>query len=148
MVQSKAKTVQEYLDGLSPDRREAISTVQKVILKNLPKGYEEVMQFGMIGYVIPLEKYPNTYNGQPLGIAALASQKNTMSLYLMNVYGDEATRKWFVGEYKKSGKRLDMGKSCIRFKKLDDLPLDLIGKAISRTPVDLFISIYEKTRKK
>ena len=104
------------------------------------------MQYGMIWYVIPLERYPVTYSGQALGIAALASQKNYMSLYLMNVYGETETERWFVEEYNASGKKLDMGKSCVRFKKLEDLPLDLIGKAIARTSVDEFVGMYEASR--
>src|SRR3989344_5122804 len=147
MVSSNAKTVEQYLKELPQERREAISAVRKVILKNLPKGYEECMMFGMIGYAIPLSKYPNTYNNQPLGIAALASQKNYMSIYLMNVYGNKETEKWFKDAYKKSGKKLDMGKSCVHFKKLDDLPLDVIGKTITLTSVDELIKVYEKSRR-
>ena len=148
MAQSKAATVDEYLAEQSPDRRAALEAVRKVILENLPEGYEETMQFGMIGYVIPLEKYPVTYNKQPLGVVALASQKNYMSLYLMNVYGDPETERWFVEEYRASGKKLDMGKSCVRFKGLEDLPLDLVGRAIARTSVDEFIGMYESSRRK
>ena len=127
-------------------RRAAISAVRQVVLENLPQGYEEMMQFGMIGYVIPLERYPVTYNGQALQYAALASQKNYMSLYLMNVYSDEAVERWFVDRYKDSGKRLDMGKACVRFKSLQDLPIDLVGEAIALTPVDRFIERYEMSR--
>lgn len=105
-----------------------------------------MMQFEMIGYVIPLERYPVTYNGQALQYAALASQKNYMSLYLMNVYSDEAVERWFVDRYKDSGKRLDMGKACVRFKSLQDLPIDLVGEAIALTPVDRFIERYEMSR--
>ena len=148
MVWSSAQTVEEYLAELAPDRREAISAVRKVILDNLPTGYEEMMQFGMIGYVIPLERYPVTYNKQALQYAALASQKHYMSVYLMNVYGDPDSEQWFAEQYRASGKRLDMGKSCVRFKKLDDLPLDLIGRAIARTPVDAYIEVYEAARGK
>ncbi len=148
MAQSTAKTVYEYLDELSPDRREAIATVREVILLHLPPGYEETMQYGMIGYVIPLERYPVTYNGQPLAYAALASQKNYMSVYLMNIYSDKEAEQWFVDQYKASGKKLNMGKSCLRFKKLEDLPIDLIGKAIERTKVDDFIELYEASRRK
>ena len=148
MATSKATTVDEYLDELPADRRDAVEAVRSVILEHLPMGYEETMQYGMIGYVVPLERYPVTYNGQPLGIAALASQKNYMSLYLMNVYGDPETERWFVEEYEASGKKLDMGKSCVRFKKLDDLPVDLVGKAIARTSVDEFIGMYEASRRK
>ena len=127
MAKSKAETVDGYLAELPEDRRAAISAVRQVVLENLPQGYEEMMQFGMIGYVIPLERYPVTYNGQALQYAALASQKNYMSLYLMNVYSDEAVERWFVDRYKDSGKRLDMGKACVRFKSLQDLSIDLVG---------------------
>ena len=128
------------------DRRAAISAVRQVVLENLPQGYEEMMQFGMIGYVIPLERYPVTYNGQALQYAARASQKNYMSLYLMNVYSDEAVERWFVDRYKDSGKRLDMGKACVRFKSLQDLLIDPVGEAIALTPVDRFIERYEMSR--
>ncbi len=146
MAKSKAETVDEYLAELPDERRAAISAVRQVVLDNLPQGYEEMMQFGMIGYVIPLERYPVTYNGQALQYAALASQKNYMSLYLMNIYGDEAVERWFVERYNTSGKRLDMGKACVRFKSLQDLPVDVIGEAIALTPVDRFIERYEMSR--
>ena len=143
MARTKAKTVNGYLAELLPERREAIEAVRKVILDHLPDGFEETLQFGMIAYVIPLERYPETYNKQPLQYAALASQKNYMSLYLMNIYGDPETQQWFVDEYRASGKKLDMGKSCVRFNKLEDLPVDLIGEAIARTSVGDFIKLYE-----
>lgn len=146
MVQSSAQTVTEYLTSLPPERRTSIETIRKVILKNLPKGYEEVMQYGMIGYIVPFSLKPDTYNGQPLCYVALASQKNHLSLYLTNVYSDQKLSEWFTKEYKKSGKKLDMGKSCVRFKKLEDLPLDLIGKTVAMTPVNEFISLYDKAR--
>lgn len=150
MVSSRAKTVNEYLKSLPPERREAISKLRQVILKNLPKGYVENMNWGMIVYEIPLKRYPNTYNGQPLGIAALASQKQYMSLYLMTVYGDSAgkTGKWFRKAFSDAGKKLYMGKSCVRFKKLDDLPLDVIGQTIRKVSVDAYIRQYEATRGK
>ena len=148
MVWSSAQTVEEYLAELAPDRREAINTVRKVILDNLPTGYEEMMQFGMISYVIPLDRYPVTYNKQALQYAALASQKHYMSVYLMSVYSDSDSEQWFAEQYRASGKKLDMGKSCVRFKKLDDLPLDLIGRAIARTPVEAYIEVYEAARGK
>ena len=147
MVQSNAQTVAQYINELEPDRRKVISSIRKVILENLPEGYEESMQFGMIGYSIPLESYPKTYNGKPLSFAGLASQKNHMALYLMNVYGDKKTKQWFINEFKASGKKLDMGKSCVRFKKIEDLPLDVIGKAIARTSVEDYIKFYEAARK-
>lgn len=139
-------SVDAYLAALPPDRREALSAVRKVILQNLPEGYEEGIHYGMIGYCIPLARYPKTYNGQPLSFAALASQKGYMSLYLTCVYGDPAMREWFESAYRAAGKRLDMGKSCIRFKSLDDLPLDVVGQAIARVPVDAFVAQYEKSR--
>lgn len=120
--------------------------MRDVIRKNLPPGYEEGMQFGMIGYYVPLERLPNTYNGQPLGLAALANNKNYMSLYLNTVYGDRATEAWFKERYAETGKKLDMGKSCLRFRRLDDLPLDVIGETIARVPVDRYVAHYEKAR--
>ena len=147
LAQSNAATVDEYLAELPQDRREAIASVREVILQHLPPGYEETMQHGMIGYVIPLKSYPVTYNGQPLEYAALASQKNYMSLYLMNIYGDRETEQWFTERYAASGKKLNMGKSCVRFKVLDDLPTDLIGEAIARTTVADFIERYEASRR-
>ena len=146
MVKSKAETVEEYLAELPEDRRAALATVRQVILDNLPEGYQEKMQYGMIGYVVPLERYPVTYSGQALAYAALASQKNYMSLYLMSIYSDKALEQWFVDRYKASGKRLDMGKSCVRFKTLEDLPIDLVGDAIAHTPVTQFIERYEASR--
>lgn len=150
MVQSKAATVEQYLAELPPEQREAIVAVRKVILDSLPGGYEEVMTYGMIGYVVPHSLYPPGYHcdpTKPLGYACLAAQKNYMSVYLMCVYGDEKSRQWFVKEYKATGKKLDMGQSCIRFKKLDDLPLELIGKAVARVSVDKMIAFYENARK-
>jgi hypothetical protein len=148
MVQSDASSVSEYIADLPADRRRAIGAVRDVILGNLPKGYEESMQFGMIGYSVPLSRYPKTYNGAPLSYAALASQKNHMAVYLMGCYGDAQLAKWFEAEFRKSGKKLDMGKSCVRFRKLDDLPLPLIGEAVAKLPVDDFIALYERSRPK
>jgi hypothetical protein len=146
MASSGAQTVEKYLSGLDPARRTAIAAVRNVVLDNLPSGYEETMQYGMISYVVPLARYPRTYNGQALAVASLASQKNYMSLYLMGVYGDPQTNVWFTRRYRESGKKLNMGKSCVRFKELDDLPLGLIGEVIARTPVDQFIKSYEAPR--
>jgi len=146
---SKARTVKEYLAGLPEDRRAAISAVRNVVLDNLPKGYEEGMQYGMIGYYVPHSIFPAGYHcdpKQPLPFAGLASQKNHMAIYLMCIYGDDGTRKWFEAEYKASGKRLDIGKCCVRFKKQEDLPLDVIGKAIARVPVAKYVAHYEKAR--
>ena len=147
-MKSRAKNVDEYLKELPADRREAIRAVRRVILKNLPKGYEEAMNWGAICYQVPLSVLPETYNGQPLCYAALASQKNYMSVYLMTVYGHKSLEKEFRERYKASGKKLDMGKSCVHFKKLDDLPLDLIGEIISRVPMDEYVRRYQASRKK
>ena len=145
-MQSDAKTVAEYLSNLDDVRREAISAVRGVILGNLPDGYEEAMQFGMITYVVPLSVLADTYNGQPLMYVALASQKRHMSLYLTNVYGDESVEQWFRERYRAAGKKLDMGKSCVRFRKLDDLPLELVGEVVARTPIADFVEVYKASR--
>lgn len=145
-MQSKAKSVEDYLSELDDTRCEAISTVRNVVLENLPDGYEEMMLFGMITYAVPLSIFPDTYNKQPLMYAALASQKRHMALYLTNVYGDGSLEAWFRERYKATGKRLDMGKSCVRFRKLDDLPLDLVGETIAKTPIDEFLEIYKASR--
>jgi hypothetical protein len=148
MVSSRAETVDKYLATLPPDRRAALETIRNVIRKNLPRGFEEGMQYGMIGYYVPLSRYPTTYNGQALGAAALASQKGHMSLYLMSVYGDPKLKAWFEDAYRAAGKKLDMGKSCVRFKKVEDVPLDVIGEVIARLDVDRFIATYESARAK
>ena len=144
---STAKSVDEYLGGLAPDRRTAITAVRDVVLSNLPKGYEEVMQYGMIGYVVPHSIYPAGYHcdpTKPLTYAMLGSQKNHMAIYLMSVYGHKETESWFRKAYQATGKKLDMGKSCVRFKKVEQLPLDVIGQVIARTPVDKYISCVEQ----
>ena len=145
MARNEAASVDAYLADLPPDRREALAAVRCVVLDNLPSGYEEVMQFGMIGYVVSLSTLPVTCDGQRLQYAALALQKNDMSLYLDNTYGNEQLEKSFVEAYKASGKKLDMGKSCVRFKKIEDVPLDVIGKTIKRVPAKKFLGHYEKT---
>jgi uncharacterized protein YdhG (YjbR/CyaY superfamily) len=147
-MRSEAKTVEEYLDELTQDRREALAKVRKVIQKNLPGGFVETMNWGMICYEVPLETFPNTYNKKPLMFAALASQKNHMAVYLSCIYSDKEQREWFEEAYRGSGKKIDMGKSCVRFKKLEDLPLDLIGEAISRVSLEDFISHYETAKKR
>ena len=143
-MQSKTNTVKQYLNELPNDRKKAISIVRQTILENLPEGYDEVMNWGMITYEVPLETYPNTYNGKPLMYVALASQKNHMAVYLMGCYMVPEVRNEFEKAYKKSGKRFDAGKSCIRFKKIDDLPLDLLGKTIASMDVNEFIELVEK----
>ena len=146
MVKSAAATVEEYFAELSTERRDALSTVREVVLQNLPEGYEEIMDFGMISYVVPLSSYPKTYNGHPLMYAALADQKNHMGLYLMCLYTHNQDMGWFTERYAASGKKLDMGKSCVRFKRLDDLPLDLVADVIAQTPMDKYIAYYEEAR--
>ena len=141
------RNVEDYIAGLPEERKSAITAMRDLILTNLPQGYSEEMDFGMIAYVVPLSVYPKTYNGHPLMYAALASQKNYMSLYLMNIYGHPETHQWFTEEFKARGKKLDMGKSCVRFKKLDDLPLEVIGEAVSMTSPTEWIDIYEAARK-
>lgn len=151
MVSSKAETVAAYLKALPPDRRKAMSAVRKAIRSHLPKGYAEVMQYGMISYVVPLKLYPAGYHtgkGVPLPYASLAAQKNHMSLYLFGVYMDPTGEAWLKREYKARGLKLDMGKSCVRFKSLEDLPLDVIGAAIAKLPVADFVTRYEKTVKR
>ena len=146
MVTSSAKTVDDYLAALPEDCRNAVAAVRRVIRENLPAGYEECMQWGMIAYCVPLSVYPDTYNGAPLHYAAVAAQKNHLAVYLSGIYADEKLRQWFESEYRKTGKRMDIGKSCVRFRTLDDLPLALIGEAIGRVPLTAFIALYEAAR--
>ena len=145
-MHSDAETVAEYLDSLPEDRRKALKKVRAEIRKRLPKGYRELMQYGMISYVVPLSRYSETYNGQPLALASLASQKSYMAVYLNNIYSDSDLESWFTEAYVATGKRLDMGKSCVRFRKIDDLPVKLVGDAVARTPVEEFIERYEASR--
>lgn len=146
MVSSNAATVSEYLAALPADKRAVVLNVRLAIRDNLPKGYVETMQSGMIAYSILLSHYPKTYNGQPLMYAALAAQKNHMAVYLMGIYADPELRAWFEGAYSAAGKKLDAGKSCVRFKTLDDVPLQVIGEAIARVPAERFIEMYEAAR--
>jgi uncharacterized protein DUF1801 len=147
-MRTAATSVAGYLAELSPERRKAISAVRNVIRKNLPKGYTEAVNFGMINYAVPLSRLPSTYNGQPLCYAALAAQKNYCAVYLMRVYGDPKQAAWLKGEFRKAGKKLDMGKSCIRFRTAEDLPLDAIGSVIASTPMEQYVEIYEQSRKR
>lgn len=143
---SKAATVAEYLAALPEDRRAVIQALRDVILRNLNEGYVEGVQYGMIGYCVPHSLYPAGYHcdpKQPLTFAALAAQKNHFAVYGMCVYSNPDLAKWFRQAWAKTGKKLDMGKSCIRFKKLDDAALDVIGELIRRVPVKKFIEHYE-----
>ncbi|MCC7508439.1 MAG: DUF1801 domain-containing protein [Planctomycetes bacterium] len=149
-MQSKAKTVHEYLAELPADRREALQALRAVILKNIDPVYVEGMGYGMPGWSVPHSVYPAGYHCDPkipLPYAGMASQKNHMSLYLMCIYGHTGEDKWFRDAWAKTGKKLDMGKSCIRFKKIDDLALDVIAEAFKRTPAHTYIEFYEKTFK-
>jgi uncharacterized protein YdhG (YjbR/CyaY superfamily) len=138
-MRSEATTVEEYLAELSPERREIVETVRTTILENLPAGYQEAMNWGMITYQVPLSIHSETYNGKPLMYVALASQKNYLSLYLTGVYIDTEARQAFEAAYRATGKRMDIGKSCVRFRKLDDLPLELIGQSVAAMEMDEFV---------
>jgi uncharacterized protein YdhG (YjbR/CyaY superfamily) len=145
MASSKAATVDEYLAELPEDRRAVVAAVRDMVVRSLPGGYTESMLWGMITYGIPLERYPDTYNKQPLAYAALAAQKNYYSLYLMSAYTGEKEQ-GVRDAFAAAGKKLDMGKSCIRFKKLEDLPLEALGRIIAGTPPEAYIAQYEAAR--
>jgi hypothetical protein len=148
MAGSKAKTVAVYLKELPAERREVVSKVRDLVRKHLPKGYEELMGYGMIMYSVPLAVLSGTYNGHPLCYVALAAQKNYYALYLMCEYGSAEDAKKFRDEYRKTGKKLDMGKACVRFRSLDDLPLDLIARSVARVPMETYVAIYRKSRQR
>lgn len=145
-MQSEAATPKAYIDSLPEDRRAAIRKVRAVIRKHLPKGFAEEMRWGMITYEVPLRIQPDTYNGKPLMYAAVASQKNHMAVYLTGAYGHEPTKKRFVDAWKAHGGQVDMGKSCVRFRKIEDLPLDALGEAIAAFSVDDFCALVERAR--
>jgi hypothetical protein len=148
MARSDASSPGEYLAELPEERREFVSTLRATILEHLPDGYVESVNWGMLAYEVPLERYPDTYNGRPLSYVALASQKHYVSLYLMGVYGDPEAELWFRERYDESGHKLDMGKSCVRFKRLDDVPLEVVAEVVARLSVDDFIDRYEAARSK
>jgi len=145
-MRSTAKTVDDYLAELPGDRRDAITRLRETILENLPPGYEEAMNWGMITYQVPLETYPDTYNGRPLMYAALASQKNHFAVYLSGIYQDDGKRDAFIKAYEETGKRLDVGQSCVRFRKVDDVPFEVIGDAIAAIRVDEFVEVAKRVR--
>lgn len=151
-MQSKATTVEQYLKELAADRQEGMTKLRNAIKKNLPKGFTEVMGYGMIGYAVPHSIYPAGYHcnsKDPLPFAGLASQKNSINFYHMGIYGDPELLKWFTDEYAKTGLgKLDMGKSCMRFKKPESIPYKLIGELCSKITVAQWIAFYEKTWKK
>jgi hypothetical protein len=148
MASSKAATVAEYLAELPADRRKAIAATRALVRKHMPTGYKEAMGYGMITWSIPLSTYPDTYNQRPLCYAALAAQKHYNTLYLMLPYADGLAYRWLAGEFKKAGKKFDMGKSCLHFKAFDDLVPDAIGTVIASTTPAQFITAYEATRGK
>jgi uncharacterized protein YdhG (YjbR/CyaY superfamily) len=139
-MRSDAATVDQYIAELPAERRTAIEEVRKVILESLPEGYEETMNWGMITYQVPLRTYPDTYNGKPLMYAALASQKNHMAVYLTAIYMDEKIRAAFERDYRATGKRYDAGRSCVRFRRLGDLPFELIGRTIASLAGEEFVA--------
>ena len=148
---SKATTVESYINDLPEERKSAFLELRKVILKNLPKGFAEGIGYGMIGYFVPHSIYPNGYHcdpKQPLPFLSMASQKNFIALYHMGIYMNPTLMDWFTAEFAKRVKgKLDMGKSCIRFKKLDAIPFDLIGELVSKMSVGEWIACYEKALK-
>jgi len=146
MAKRKATTVKDYLESLPENRRRVIAKVRSVIRKHLPKGYEEALTYGIISYQVPLKTLPNTYNGQPLCYAGLAAHKHHNALYLMSAYGSAGQRAELESAFKTAGKRLDMGKSCLRFKDVDDLPLPAIGKLIASVPAAKYIESYRASR--
>jgi uncharacterized protein YdhG (YjbR/CyaY superfamily) len=148
MPSSAAKTVAEYIASLPEDRRDAMKKVRAVVNKHLPAGYKEGIYYGYIGWSVPLSVYPDTYNGEPLCYAALGSQKSHMALYLMCAYADGPVKQRLVKGFKDAGKKLDMGKACIRFKNLDDLPLDVIAEVAAAVPMKKYIEISKAAHAK
>jgi Domain of unknown function (DU1801) len=146
---SKAELPEDYIDELPDDRKQAITAIREAILGNLPQGFQEIMNYGMLGYVVPHSIYPGGYHctpNLPLPFMGLASQKNFIALYHMGIYADKGLFEWFTAEYPKHCKtKLDIGKSCIRFKKIDDVPVKLIGELASKMSVQEWIALYEKT---
>ena len=148
MVSSKASTPDDYIAELPKERRALVSRVRNLVNANLPDGYVERMSWGVIGWELPLERYPDTYNGQPLVYAALAAQKNHTALYLNGIYASAARTQRLRDGFAAAGKKLDMGKSCLRFKKGNDLAEDVLASAIASVPVEDFISEYELSRQR
>lgn len=148
MVSSKAPTPEAYLAELPPERAEFVARLRNLINANLPDGYVERMSWGMISWEVPAERYPDTYNGQPLVYAALAAQKNHTALYLNCVYASQERTERMKGEWAAAGKKLDMGKSCLRFKRAEDVAEDVLARTIRSIPVDRFIAEYEAGRAK
>lgn len=148
MAKSAAATVDQYLAELPAERREIVAAVREMILRHLPVGYQETINWGMISYEIPLAQYPTTYNGQPLGYLALAAQKNYYALYLLRVNGDAELEARLKEAFSRAGKKLDMGKACLRFRKLTDVPWDAIGEIVASTSPAQYIAHYEAARQR
>jgi uncharacterized protein YdhG (YjbR/CyaY superfamily) len=146
LMRSEADNIVDYLKALPDDRRTALEAVREVIVANLPNGIVETINWGMISYEVPLAIAPNTYNGKPLSYAGLASQKRHMAVYLSGIYGDPTLRATFEERYRATGLRMDMGKSCVRFTRLQDLPLDLIGWAVSALTLQQFVDMHTRVR--
>jgi hypothetical protein len=146
-MQSKAQTVDQYIDELPEDRKKAMAELRRVIKENIPKGFQEGMGYGMAGYVVPHSKYPAGYHCDPklpLPFLSFASQKNFIAIYHMGIYADSNLLKWFTESHAKaSAKKLDMGKSCLRYKKIEDIPYKLIGELVSKITPDEWIEMYE-----
>nr|WP_315211230.1 DUF1801 domain-containing protein [uncultured Flavobacterium sp.] len=151
-MQSTAKSIEAYLEEIPEDRKDAFTKLRETILENIPKGFVEQMSYGMIGYVVPHSIYPGGYHCEPklpLPFVNIASQKNFIALYHMGIYAKPELLKWFVSEYPKHSKqKLDMGKSCIRFKKMDQIPFDLIAELVQKMSIDEWITCYESSFKK
>jgi hypothetical protein len=148
-MQSSAKNPIEYIESLPQERKEVVLKIREAIFQNLPEGFEEVVNYGMLGYVVPHSIYPKGYHCDPklpLPFMSLASQKNNISFYHMGIYADKQLLDWFVSEYPKHVRsRLDMGKSCIRFKKMNEIPYALIGELTAKISPQSWINLYEST---
>lgn len=151
-MKAEGKTVKEILINLPPDRVEPFNKLHEIIVKNMPKGFEAAISYGGLGYVVPHSIYPAGYHCkpiEPLPFAGITSQKNSINFYHMGMYTDPKLLEWFVNEYPKHSKqKLDMGKSCIRFKKIEEIPYDLIGELMKKMSVEDWVSIYESKLKK
>jgi hypothetical protein len=147
VVQSKAATVADYLAELPDDRRKTIAATRALVRKHLPKGYKEMMLWGAITWVVPTSKLKETYNGQPLCYAALAAQKNFNTLYLLTAYSSKNQYAWLKDEFKKAGKKFDMGKSCLHFKTIDDLVPAAVGKVLGTLTPDQYVKVYYDSRR-
>jgi uncharacterized protein YdhG (YjbR/CyaY superfamily) len=146
MVSSSATSVEQYLAELPADRRSEVSSLRQLVLDHLPEGLEEVMNFGMIIYQVPASVVPVTYNGEPLVYAGIASQKNHISLYLMSIYAWEKTREEFESAWKQTGKKFNVGKSCIRFRSLSEVPLEVVTEAVAAISMEKYVARYQEVR--